>query len=42
MILREELLAARAEDLRVRQEPVDAGGLGGAYVPRRKRFKFVY
>jgi hypothetical protein len=33
MILRDELLAARAEDLRVRQEPVEAGGLGGAYVP---------
>ena len=32
--LREELLAMRAEDLRVRQELLDAGELGGAYVPR--------
>ncbi|HTS05674.1 MAG TPA: DUF6624 domain-containing protein [Candidatus Eisenbacteria bacterium] len=32
--LRDELLAMRAEDLRVRQELLDAGELGGAYVPR--------
>lgn len=32
--LREELLAMRAEDLRVRQELVEAGELGGSYVPR--------
>jgi hypothetical protein len=32
--LREELLAMRAEDLRVRQELLDSGDLGGAYVPR--------
>jgi hypothetical protein len=32
--LREELLAMRAEDLRVRQELVDSGELGGPYVPR--------
>ena len=32
--LREELQAMRAEDLRVRQELVDSGDLGGAYVPR--------
>ena len=32
--LREELLDLRGEDLRVRQELLDAGELGGAYVPR--------
>jgi hypothetical protein len=32
--LRAELLAMRAEDLRVRQELVDSGELGGPYVPR--------
>lgn len=33
-LLRRELLAMREEDLRVRKELVDAGQLGGAYVPR--------
>jgi len=32
--LRNELLAMREEDLRVRQELLDANELGGAYVPR--------
>lgn len=32
--LRDELMAMRAEDLKVRQELVDSGELGGAYVPR--------
>jgi hypothetical protein len=32
--LRRELLAMREEDLRVRQELLDAGQLGGPYVPR--------
>jgi hypothetical protein len=32
--LRAELVAMRDEDLRVRQELVDAGELGGSYVPR--------
>jgi hypothetical protein len=32
--LRDELLAMREEDLRVRQELLDAGQLGGHYVPR--------
>jgi hypothetical protein len=32
--LREELLAMREEDLHVRQELLDSGELGGAYVPR--------
>jgi hypothetical protein len=32
--LREELIAMRAEDLRVRQELVQSGELGGSYVPR--------
>jgi hypothetical protein len=32
--LHEELMAMRAEDLRVRQELVDSGELGGSYVPR--------
>jgi hypothetical protein len=32
--LREELMAMRAEDLRVRQELVESGELGGSYVPR--------
>lgn len=32
--LRQELLSLRAEDLRVRQELLEAGELGGAYVPR--------
>ncbi len=32
--LRDELVAMRAEDLRVRQELMDSGELGGAYVPR--------
>src|SRR5215831_3146698 len=32
--LREELVAMREEDLRVRDELVAAGELGGAYVPR--------
>jgi hypothetical protein len=32
--LRRELLAMREEDLRVRQELLDAGQLGGHYVPR--------
>ncbi len=32
--MREELMAMRAEDLRVRQELVDSGELGGSYVPR--------
>jgi hypothetical protein len=32
--LRQELLAMRAEDLRVRQELLDSGELGGTYVPR--------
>jgi len=32
--LRLELLAMREEDLRVRQELLDSGELGGAYVPR--------
>jgi hypothetical protein len=32
--LRHELLAMRAEDARVRQELLDAGELGGSYVPR--------
>jgi hypothetical protein len=33
-LLRSELLAMQAEDLRVRQELLDAGELGGHYVPR--------
>jgi hypothetical protein len=32
--LREELVAMRTEDLRVRRELVDSGELGGSYVPR--------
>lgn len=32
--LRAELLAMRAEDLRVRQELIDVNELGGSYVPR--------
>ena len=32
--LRQELLAMRTEDRRVRQEVVESGELGGAYVPR--------
>jgi hypothetical protein len=32
--LRSELIAMRAEDMRVRQELVESGELGGAYVPR--------
>src|SRR5437763_7653482 len=32
--LRQELVAMRAEDLRVREELVASGELGGAYVPR--------
>ena len=32
--LREELIALRVEDLRVRKELLDAGLLGGPYVPR--------
>ena len=32
--VRTELVAMREEDLRVRQELVDSGELGGAYVPR--------
>ena len=32
--LRSELIAMRAEDLRLRQELLEAGELGGAYVPR--------
>jgi hypothetical protein len=32
--LRDELVAMRAEDLRVRRELMDSGELGGAYVPR--------
>ena len=32
--LRRELLALREEDLRVRQELLEADELGGAYVPR--------
>jgi hypothetical protein len=32
--LRQELIAMRAEDLRVRQELLDSGELGGTYVPR--------
>jgi hypothetical protein len=32
--LRKELLAMRAEDVRVRQELADSGELGGSYVPR--------
>lgn len=32
--LRRELVAMREEDLRVRQELMDAGELGGPYVPR--------
>ena len=32
--LRQELVAMRAEDMRVRQELVDNGELGGAYIPR--------
>lgn len=32
--LREELLAMRAEDLRVREELAQSGELGGSYVPR--------
>jgi hypothetical protein len=32
--LRRQLLAMKAEDLRVRQELLDSGELGGAYVPR--------
>src|SRR6516225_6501545 len=32
--VRSELLAMRAEDARVRQELLDAGELGGHYVPR--------
>jgi len=32
--LRRELIAMREEDLRVRQELLEAGELGGAYVPR--------
>ena len=32
--LRAELIRLRTEDLRVRQELVDAGELGGSYVPR--------
>jgi hypothetical protein len=33
-ILRDELIAMRAEDLRVRQELIESGELGGSYVPR--------
>ena len=33
-VLREELIAMRAEDLRVRQQLIDSGELGGSYVPR--------
>jgi hypothetical protein len=33
-VLRDELIAMRAEDLRVRQELVESGELGGSYVPR--------
>jgi len=33
-VLREELIAMRTEDLRVRQELVESGELGGSYVPR--------
>lgn len=32
--LRQELIAMRAEDRRVRQELVDSGALGGSYVPQ--------
>lgn len=32
--LRDELVAMRSEDLRVRQELVESGELGGSYVPR--------
>jgi hypothetical protein len=32
--LRQELLAIRNEDLRVREELVASGELGGAYVPK--------
>lgn len=32
--LREQLIAMRDEDLRVRQELVASGELGGSYVPR--------
>jgi hypothetical protein len=32
--LRLELMAMRAEDLRVRQELIDSGELGGSYIPR--------
>jgi hypothetical protein len=32
--LRQDLLAMRAEDRRVRQELIDSGELGGSYVPR--------
>jgi hypothetical protein len=32
--IRQELVAMRAEDFRVRKELADAGKLGGAYVPR--------
>lgn len=32
--LREELIAMRTEDLRVRRELADSGELGGRYVPR--------
>ena len=35
--LRAELVAMRAEDLRVRQELVDSGELGGHYVPRMEK-----
>ena len=34
LALRQELVAMREEDLRVRKELVDAGELGGPYVPR--------
>ena len=32
--LREELIAMRAEDLRVREELLNSGELGGGYAPR--------
>jgi hypothetical protein len=34
LALRQELVAMKEEDLRVRKELADAGELGGPYVPR--------
>lgn len=37
--LRDELLAMRAEDLRVREELMNSGELGGSYVPRMEEVR---